>query len=130
MFILFISPELKDTCSCVLIPPFNFQYVLPTAEERRSFALVGYSYGSLIAIELARQLESHGLTGQLVLIDGAPLHLKSMLEQYLPSSTEQELQNNVLLSIMDTLQPAASGKVDLSSIAKILSRSSCNQLQN
>ncbi|XP_012234475.2 fatty acid synthase [Linepithema humile] len=86
-------------------------YVLPKAEQRRSFALVGYSYGALIAIELARQLEDHGLTGRLVLIDGAPLQLKSMLEQYLPSSTEQELQNNILLSIMETVQPVASGKL-------------------
>ncbi|KAG5316385.1 FAS synthase, partial [Acromyrmex insinuator] len=86
-------------------------YVLPKAEEQRGFAIVGYSYGSLIALELVKRLEKHGLSGRLVLIDGAPELLKTMLEQFLPAITEEELQNNVLLSIMDTLQSASSGKL-------------------
>lgn len=46
-----------------------------------------------------------------MLIDGAPDLMKAMIEQYLPSQTQEELQNNILLYIMDNLQPAASGKV-------------------
>lgn len=90
----------------------NFQYVLPKAEKQRTFILIGYSYGSLVAIELARRLEKHGLNGQLVLINGAPDLMKAMIEQYLPSQTQEELQNNILLYIMNNLQPAASEKVD------------------
>lgn len=76
------------------------------------FVLIGYSFGSLIAIELAKQLEDRGFNGRLVLFDGAPQLMKAMMEQYMPSSTREELQNNVLLSIMDVLTPAASGKVN------------------
>lgn len=47
-----------------------------------------------------------------MLIDGAPESLKMIIEQLLPCTTEEELQNNVLLAIMDTLQSALSGKVD------------------
>lgn len=85
---------------------------MPTIEEQRTFVLIGYSYGSLIAIELARRLEDYSLNGKLVLIDGAPELMKAMIEQFLPSSTEEELQNNILLSIMDGLQSTANGKVD------------------
>lgn len=92
-------------------------YVLSKAEKQRTFILIGYSYGSLVAIELARQLENHGLNGQLVLIDGAPDLMKAMIEQHLPSQTQEELQNNILLHIMDDLQPAASEKL-LSDINK------------
>jgi len=56
-----------------------------------------------------------------VLIDGAPEQLKAILEQFIPSTTEEELQNNVLLAIMDTVQSILSEKVDFTrSIAKIL----------
>ncbi|XP_070149856.1 fatty acid synthase [Polyergus mexicanus] len=88
-------------------------YVLPKAEQQRTFILIGYSYGSLVAIELARRLETHGLNGRLVLIDGAPDLMKAMIEQYLPSQTQEELQNNILLYIMNNLQPAASEKLFL-----------------
>lgn len=66
----------------------------------------------MISIELARRLEQHGLNGQLVLIDGAPELMRAMIDNFLPSSTEEELQNNVLLGIMDILQPTASAKVN------------------
>jgi len=75
-------------------------------------AIVGYSYGSLIAIELVSRLEKQGLNGRLVLIDGAPEQLKAILEQFIPSTTEEELQNNVLLAIMDTVRSTLSEKVD------------------
>ncbi|XP_011703203.1 PREDICTED: fatty acid synthase [Wasmannia auropunctata] len=86
-------------------------YVLPKAEEQRGFTIVGYSYGSVIALELVKRLEKRGLSGRLVLIDGAPELLKAIIEQFMPSTTDEELQNNVLLVIMDTLQSASSGKL-------------------
>ncbi|KMQ97230.1 fatty acid synthase [Lasius niger] len=86
-------------------------YVLPKVEKQRIFILVAYSYGSLVAIELARRLENQGLNGRLVLIDGAPDLMKAMIEQHLPYQTQEELQNNILLHVMDSLQPAASGKL-------------------
>ncbi|KAL6257976.1 hypothetical protein P5V15_011572 [Pogonomyrmex californicus] len=86
-------------------------YILPKVKNQGSFILVGYSYGSLIAIELARRLEKHGLDGRLVLIDGAFEQMKAMIEQFIPSTTENELQNNILLSIMDIAQSALSGKL-------------------
>lgn len=59
-----------------------------------------------------RRLEKRGLNGRLVLIDGAPELLKTIVEQFIPSDTEEALQNNVLLAIMDTVQSTLSGKVD------------------
>ncbi|XP_011878072.1 PREDICTED: fatty acid synthase [Vollenhovia emeryi] len=90
---------------------FLLPYILPKAEEQRGFAIVGYSFGSLIAIELVKRLEKRGLSGRLVLIDGAPEILKTVIEQFLPSATEGELQNNILLAIMDTMQSALSEKL-------------------
>jgi len=71
----------------------------------------------LIAIELVKRLEDHGFrNGRLVLIDGAPKQMKAMIEQYIPSSTQGELENNVLFSIIDVLRPAMSEKVNFAFI--------------
>jgi len=80
-------------------------------EEQRSFAIVGYSYGSLIAIELVNRLEKRGLNGRLVLIDGAPEQMKAISKKFI-SPTEEALQNDVLLAIMDIIQSTSSEKVD------------------
>lgn len=77
----------------------------------RDFTIVGYSMGSLIAIELMRKLEGMNLQGRLILIDGAPEQMKAIANQFLPFTTSFELENNVLLSIMDVMQPTLSGKV-------------------
>jgi len=61
---------------------------------------VGYSFGSLIAIELARLLETNNFSGRLILIDGALDQLKFWVNQYLIFSSQQELQNKILLGIL------------------------------
>ncbi|XP_072750344.1 fatty acid synthase-like [Anoplolepis gracilipes] len=93
------------------IAAYLLQHILNKKKLNRDFVIVGYSMGSLIAIELARKLEEMNLQGRLVLIDGAPEQMKAMANQYLPFTTIVELENNVLLGIMDTIQPALSGKL-------------------
>ncbi|KAL2737028.1 fatty acid synthase-like, partial [Vespula squamosa] len=69
-------------------------HILEKLKNRVDFTLVGYSFGSLVAIELTRHLEAKGFDGRLILIDGAPQLMKELLIQYLPSLSEEELQNN------------------------------------
>lgn len=77
----------------------------------QNFVMVGYSLGSLIAIELVRKLEELNLQGRLVLIDGAPEQIKAIINQHFSFNTINELENNVLLNIMDIIQSALSGKL-------------------
>lgn len=79
--------------------------------SKRDFLIIAYSYGTLIAIELARRLEGMHLRGRLVFIDGAPEQLKILTDQLISNTTINELQNNTLLNIMDIVEPAVSGKV-------------------
>ncbi|XP_067206011.1 fatty acid synthase-like [Linepithema humile] len=97
--------SIKDITNSLLQHILSREQKLP-----QNFVLVGYSYGSAIAIELAQKLEEMNLKGQLVLIDGAPEHMKAMANLYYPFTTLDEFQNNVLLGIMDLFQPAVSGK--------------------
>lgn len=73
-------------------------------KDSTEFILVGYSYGSLIAIELARLLESKSFTGRLILIDGSPDQMKASKEQFFHFTTILEFQNNILLGLMDMFQ--------------------------
>lgn len=85
--------------------------MLEKLKDRIDFTLVGYSFGSLVAIELMRQLEAYGFNGQLILIDGAPQLMKELINQQLLSSSVEELQNNVLVSIMNAFTSINSEQV-------------------
>ncbi|KAK0075162.1 hypothetical protein PV326_011833, partial [Microctonus aethiopoides] len=84
-------------------------HVLTGNKGRRDFVIAGYSFGSLVAIELARKLEARGLMGRLILIDGAPDLMKAIKDQQLAASSNEELESNVLVGIMDMVVPTLSG---------------------
>lgn len=72
---------------------------------------MGYSFGSLVTIELARQLEAKGFNGRLILIDGAPQLMKEIISQYFKSSSKEELQNDFLVGIAESFTSANSKEV-------------------
>lgn len=69
-------------------------------KNQKKFLIVGYSFGTLIAIELARLLEANGFSGQLILIDGAPDLIKSYINQFMDYTLSEELQDVVLLGLL------------------------------
>ncbi|XP_071649697.1 fatty acid synthase-like isoform X2 [Temnothorax longispinosus] len=75
-------------------------HILKKIKDERKFLIVGYSFGSLIAIELARLLEAKDFSGRLILIDGAPDQMKVWTNQYLDCTSPDELQNVVLLGLL------------------------------
>lgn len=77
----------------------------------KNFVIIAYSFGALIGIELIRRLEARNFKGRLILIDGAPDQMKAMRNQFFYFSAIEELQNNVLLAVMDNIEPTSSGKV-------------------
>ncbi|XP_035740323.1 fatty acid synthase-like isoform X2 [Vespa mandarinia] len=78
-------------------------HILEKLKDRKDFTLVGYSFGSLVTIELTRQLETKGFKGRLILIDGAPQLMKEIVNEQFQSSSEEELQNKVFVIIAKTL---------------------------
>ncbi|XP_072763442.1 fatty acid synthase-like [Anoplolepis gracilipes] len=72
-------------------------HVLKRIQHQKEFLIVGYSFGSLIAIELARLLEAKNFSGRLILIDGAPDQIKYWFEKFFHYTSEPKLQNDILL---------------------------------
>ncbi|KAG7203849.1 hypothetical protein KM043_017903 [Ampulex compressa] len=69
---------------------YRLPHILETLQNTGKFLLVGYSFGAVIAIELAQRLEVLGLSGQLILIDGSPELVTTFLKQNVQSSAEIE----------------------------------------
>ncbi|XP_011872261.1 PREDICTED: fatty acid synthase-like, partial [Vollenhovia emeryi] len=74
-------------------------HVLEKMKNQRKFLIVGYSFGSLIAIELVRLLEARDFSGRLILIDGAPDLLKLTTINFADTSPD-ELQNIIILTLL------------------------------
>jgi len=70
-------------------------------KDQKQFIIVGYSFGSLIAIELVRLLEANNFSGRLILIDGAHDQMKLWTNQHLICTSQEELQNIILLGLLE-----------------------------
>jgi len=86
------------------------QYIIPKLRNGKDFVMVGFSFGSIIAIELTRRLEAMNFKGRLILIDGSPELLQKIYKYYMPSS-DLDLQIYVLTYIMEIYSPGSSEKV-------------------
>ncbi|XP_046416456.1 fatty acid synthase-like isoform X1 [Neodiprion fabricii] len=80
------------------------------SNERREFVLVGYSFGSIFAVELARRLENQGFTGRLVLLDGSPFYTKELTGSLLQKSDEQ-MQFYTIVAMMNSVAPLSVAKL-------------------
>ncbi|XP_030371512.1 fatty acid synthase [Scaptodrosophila lebanonensis] len=70
------------------------------------FYIIGYSYGSFVALQLAALLESFGFRGHIMLIDGAPHFLKKLTNLHLGENfTDADLYNLLFSSIVNQIFP-------------------------
>lgn len=77
--------------------------VLKTTEY---FYIVGYSFGSTVALELARMLEQDGMTGKVLLIDGSPKFLRQLaIGQMTEDYNDEIVQCTILSGIIRTIFP-------------------------
>ncbi|KZC12654.1 Fatty acid synthase [Dufourea novaeangliae] len=123
-----LVPKLKTPASCLQMGVYDtgitieemaerlLPYILERSKHRRDFTIVGYSYGSLVAIELVRRLEAHSFVGHLILIDGSPDYMNAIVAQHLCTTTEANLQDDLLtgiLSVTDTTSVSPEFKSEL-----------------
>ncbi|XP_023313671.1 fatty acid synthase-like [Trichogramma pretiosum] len=113
-----LAPNLKAPATCLQLGLSNaahdsvydmanhfLPHVLDRSKGRRNFVIVGYSFGSLIAIEIVRKLESQGMSGQLILIDGAPDQLQVITSNQITANSDEELQSHTLMAMINIVHP-------------------------
>ncbi|KAJ8686543.1 hypothetical protein QAD02_022337 [Eretmocerus hayati] len=96
------------------------QDIYNRCESKKKFVIVGYSFGSLIALEVTRRLEQMGLQGSLIFIDGSPEYVKCSILSSLNTEgpVDQALQDTILLRRTALLDPE-----DHDKLAKALEQS-------
>lgn len=88
-----------------------FQDINKLCQGNNTFHLVGYSFGSLIAIEIARALERLHTYVQVTCIDGSPLLFKRSFDGLISNvddenSMELELSTSIAQSFYTTRLPS------------------------
>lgn len=74
--------------------------------------VVGYSFGSLIALKISNILEKLEKSGKVLMIDGSPKFLKQISLGFLPQNfTEVDLQQIVLKHSISLCFPKDDGKI-------------------
>lgn len=69
--------------------------------RQKQFYIVGYSYGAIIAIQLAQMLERGGKRGRILLIDGSPAYIKKSFASMMSSlETKEENIEDVLIMLL------------------------------
>lgn len=82
------------------ISSHHFDDVREYFANQKEFCIVGYSFGSLIALELARMLEKNGSIGRLFLIDGAPIYLQQMAAGIVDKTMKDADPADVLIMVL------------------------------
>ncbi|XP_065221121.1 fatty acid synthase-like [Planococcus citri] len=94
----FIS-ELRD---------YFLSYILEKLEPEQEFNLIAYSFGAVISLEVAAELEKRGRTGRIWLIDTSPAFIKMTNIKMFGENvnSEEELhQNTIFMRTLETLLP-------------------------
>ncbi|TGZ56985.1 Uncharacterized protein DBV15_11484 [Temnothorax longispinosus] len=89
-----------ESHSVTKLAAYLLPHLLKRMKDQREFLIVGYSFGSLIAIELARLLEANDFSRRLILIDETSDQMKILVNQYFHCASLEELRNTVLLGLL------------------------------
>lgn len=85
------------------------------------FYLVGYSFGSLVTLEIAHALEEMGMKGHIMLIDGSPLWLKQLSYAHIGTQqiSDEAAQGLLLVGIVNLVLPDDNPEEIIASLAHI-----------
>lgn len=73
--------------------------------------MVGYSFGAILALELAKRLEKLKKKGQLVLIDGSPAFLKKLAVEQISKDVDEALDVIYLNGVVDLIFPVENEEI-------------------
>ncbi|XP_016956349.1 fatty acid synthase isoform X1 [Drosophila biarmipes] len=84
----------------------SFEQVKLILKQTEPFYVIGYSYGTFVALQLAELLESAGFRGHIMLIDGAPHFLKKLTNLHLGEQfSDNDLYDLLFSSIVNQIFP-------------------------
>lgn len=86
--------------------------VLNLFQDDEKFLIVGYSFGSMMALKIAGKLELLGKKGKLIVIDGSPKFMKTQSAKYIPIHfKDADIQNLLLAGVANKVYGIESEKI-------------------
>ncbi|XP_022831800.1 fatty acid synthase-like [Spodoptera litura] len=82
-----------------------YQTMISQLAPGAPFWLLGYSYGTLLTLELASRLEKAGFNGTVFCLDGAPDFLYAIISKTMNIKNDFQLQNSLLCHTLSILAP-------------------------
>lgn len=83
-----------------------FQEIEKRVFKNVPFFFIGYSFGAVIATEVARFLEKKNYIGKIVALDGSPLYVSKLSAQLAPGKTEAAFETSLLYNVTSKFAPA------------------------
>ncbi|XP_075218277.1 fatty acid synthase 3 [Lycorma delicatula] len=81
-------------------------HILQYLKTKKTFNLIGYSFGGMVAMELLLLLEKRGYSGKTILVDSSPDFLKVLTTESLQNNTSEiNLQVQLLLRFVALIHP-------------------------
>ncbi|XP_067207291.1 fatty acid synthase-like [Linepithema humile] len=90
---------------------YLLMFILPRLKNEKKVVITGYSFGSILAIELIKRLEATDTKSRLVLIDGAPEYIMHSELNMLSAMSDEELQINIMINIIKIYETKISEEV-------------------
>jgi thioesterase domain-containing protein len=82
----------------------SLQHIHSRLAPGTPFSLLGYSFGGLLALELALELEAEGREGHLYLLDSAPVFMKLQVE-HVVGSDEKKFETSLICRMFSIVAP-------------------------
>ncbi|XP_059048240.1 fatty acid synthase-like [Achroia grisella] len=82
-----------------------YQLAISRLAPGSQFWILGYSFGSLLALELAARMEENGLKGTVFCLDGGPEFLYSIATMTMTFKNDFQLQNSLICHTLDIIAP-------------------------
>lgn len=82
------------------------QQVRENLNKRTPFTIIGYSFGGVVAVQLAALLEEEGRIGRIILIDGHPAMIKELVKEQIPDADcDASAETHLLCALLQLYIP-------------------------
>lgn len=98
------------------------QHIQSRLAPGASFNLLGYSFGGILALELAMALEAEGREGHLYLVDSSPDFLQSVQQRSI-GNNEDQFEINLMCLMFNLMAPHEATPAAVSEVSDTISYS-------
>jgi thioesterase domain-containing protein len=100
------------------------QHIRSRLPPDAAFNLLGYSFGGMLALEVAMALEAEGREGRLYLVDSSPDFLQAVQGRSI-GNDEEQFEINLICLIFNLMAPHEATPAVVSQVTDTISYSLC-----